>query len=304
MSTEIIEDTKQAQDILLKAVVTTTDQGIFEAVISTEALDRENDRVSADGMVKALSKWPRPIPLIWEHGTAPKDIFGVIDPTTVKNVGGEVHAGGQVDLESKMGVEAWRSFKSKSLGFSFHYLTLSATKNAEGGQDIAEFDVFEITATRMPMNNGTYVVSTKSADPASEADLRKQADAVVRKQVEDQLPDTSDVEPAPGPIDELRAQIADVATAVKALTDRLDEQQEAAEVEAEKKKAELARTARPVDELRQRSDQTALALATDGASLRKSKPAKQDPPSEPLDEATLKRESRDVMLALLMEASR
>lgn len=304
--TEIIKDTEQHEEILLKAVVTTTDQGLFEAVISTEAVDREKDVVAADAMVKALSKWNRPIPLAWNHSTNAEDIFGTIDPASVKNVNGEVVAAGQVDFESDVGREAWRSFKSRSIGFSFGYLIPEggSTKRQGGGRHITELDVFEVTATPTPMNNGTRVLGTKNTEPATEADLRKQAAAVVRKQVEDQLPDTSDVEAAPAPIDELRAQIADVATAVKALTDRLDEQQEAAEVEAEKKKAELARTANPVDELRQRSDQTALALATDGASLRKSKPAKQDPPPEPPDEATLKRESRQVMLALLTEASR
>jgi hypothetical protein len=173
----LIGDTMQ--HFTLKAAITpTTDQGTFTAVISTEALDRENDRVSAAGMVRALSKWPRPIPLTWEHGTEPKDIIGMVYPDTVKNVGGEAVAQGKVDLESRHGADAWRAFQAKSLGFSFHYLTLAATKNAEGGQDIAEFDVFEITATRMPMNNRTRVLGTKAADnggePLSRTEVERQ----------------------------------------------------------------------------------------------------------------------------------
>jgi len=265
--TEIIEGTQEAQDIRLKAVVTATDQGIFEAVISTEAMDRENDRVSAAGMVKALSKWPRMIPLTWEHGEEPKDIIGVIDPTTAEAVNGEVKASGKIDLESRLGGDAWRAFKAKSIAFSFHFMYVpgqGAVKNAQGGMDIMEFDVFEITSTRMPMNNGTRVISAKSAEALADH------------------------------LDDFVAALAEVSAGLKALTDRFDEQQKAAEVEVE-----LTRTAHAVDELKQRSDQTILALATDGASLRKSTPATPEPPPEPPNEAALKRQSREVMLALL-----
>jgi hypothetical protein len=87
-------DAKRREHITLKAVTTTTDQGVFEAVISTEGIDREKDVVSADGMVAALSKWNRPIPLAWNHRTDAADIFGTMDPASAKNVSGEVVATG------------------------------------------------------------------------------------------------------------------------------------------------------------------------------------------------------------------
>ena len=81
------------QRMMLKAAVdTVTDQGLFSAVISTETIDREKDIVSADAMVSALGAWPRPIPLAWEHSTKAEDIFGHIEPMTVRNVDGEVVA--------------------------------------------------------------------------------------------------------------------------------------------------------------------------------------------------------------------
>jgi HK97 family phage prohead protease len=159
-----ITEGAEVEHLTLKAVTTTTDQGTFQAVISTEAVDREKDIVSATGMVNALRKWNRPIPLAWNHSTSAEDIFGHIDPQTVQAVNGEVIADGQVHLDSNVGREAWRSFKARSIGFSFGYLILEASKRAGGGRHILELDVFEVTATPTPMNNNTRVLGTKALD--------------------------------------------------------------------------------------------------------------------------------------------
>jgi HK97 family phage prohead protease len=154
------------QHLTLKAVTTVvTDQGVFEAVISSESVDREKDVVVADAMVTALRKWNRPIPLAWNHSTKPEGILGHIEPMTVRNVDGEVVAGGQVDLETKVGQDAWRQFKSRSIGFSFAYMIPDGgyTDRDGGGKHITELDVFEVTATPTPMNNDTRVLSTKAA---------------------------------------------------------------------------------------------------------------------------------------------
>ena len=75
--------------MIMKAATTaTTDQGVFEAVISTETIDRENDIVSADAMVAALHKWNRPIPLSWNHGLKAKDIFGHVDAQSARTPAG------------------------------------------------------------------------------------------------------------------------------------------------------------------------------------------------------------------------
>lgn len=157
-------DTARRAHMTLKAVTTTTDQGLFESVISTESVDREKDIVSAAGMVAALQKWNRPIPLSWNHSTKAEDIFGNVDSQTARAVAREVVVNGQVDLGSAVGAEAWRSFKSRSVGFSFGYLILASTKRAGGGRHISELDIFEITATPTPMNNDTRVLSTKGVE--------------------------------------------------------------------------------------------------------------------------------------------
>jgi uncharacterized protein len=153
------------QRLAVKAITSTvTDEGVFEAVISTGSVDRERDVVAPVAMVRALRKWNRPIPLAWNHSTKAEDIFGHVDPSTVREIAGEVVVGGEVDLESKVGQEAWRSFKRRTVGFSFGYLIPGdGAKELEGGgRYITELDVFEITATPTPMNNDTRVVSTKA----------------------------------------------------------------------------------------------------------------------------------------------
>lgn len=167
------------ETIHLKATATqVTDQGVFEAVISTMDSDRELDIVVPEAMVTALKKWNRPIPLAWEHSTDPDDIFGTIEPMTARVAdGSKVVAQGQVDLDSRVGQAAWRAFKARSIGFSFGYLIPEGGMQPRkgGGRHITELDVFEITATRTPMNNDTEVLSTKSAE-----ELREEADRVER----------------------------------------------------------------------------------------------------------------------------
>jgi HK97 family phage prohead protease len=160
------------EHLTLKAVTTqVTDQGVFEAVISTATIDREKDIVEPSAMVEALKKWNRPIPLAWNHSTDPEDIIGSVEPMTVREVDREVVVGGTVDLESKKGSEAWRSFKSGTVGFSYGYLIPEGGAKARegGGKHIHELDVFEITATPTPMNNDTRVLAVKAMEDRVDA---------------------------------------------------------------------------------------------------------------------------------------
>jgi HK97 family phage prohead protease len=158
------------QHMTLKAVTTTTtDQGLFEAVISTESIDRENDVVVPAAMVDALQAWTltgKKIPLHWNHSPDPEDIVGHVDPETVEAVAGEVHASGWVDQDTDRGRHVWRLAKSGTLGFSFGYLIPDggAVKRADGVREIRKLDVFEITATAAPMNPQTRVLSTKALE--------------------------------------------------------------------------------------------------------------------------------------------
>src|SRR6185295_14730320 len=137
------------EHLMLKAATSVvTDEGVFTAVISTAAIDREKDIVEPAALVKALKKWNRPIPLQWNHSTAPEDLIGTIEPMTAREQGSEVIVQGTVDLQSKRGSEAWRQFKSGTIGFSYGYMIPDggSTDRKGGGKHITALDVFEITA--------------------------------------------------------------------------------------------------------------------------------------------------------------
>jgi HK97 family phage prohead protease len=157
------------QHLLLKASVVLADRGVFEAVISTEAVDRERDVVLADAMVEALQAWTstgKLIPLLWSHSSKAEDSIGHVNPESAKAIDGEVHVTGWIDQATPRGKEAWRLVKSGVLGFSFGYLIPDggATRRADGTREIRELDVFEISACSTPMNGDTRVTAWKSAD--------------------------------------------------------------------------------------------------------------------------------------------
>lgn len=52
--------------------------------------------------------------------------------------------------------------KSGTLGFSFGYMVIDAVKRSDGKREIRALDVFEVSATTVPMNAGTRVLSTKA----------------------------------------------------------------------------------------------------------------------------------------------
>lgn len=165
-------ETKQRGHFTLKAATeVVTDEGVFEAVISTASIDREKDIVEPAALVTALKKWNRPIPLAWNHSTKAEDLIGSIEPMTAREQDHEVIVQGTVDLESERGQEAWRSFKSGTIGFSYGYMILDdGAKDREGGgKHITALDVFEVTATPTPMNNDTRVLAVKAMEDRVEA---------------------------------------------------------------------------------------------------------------------------------------
>jgi HK97 family phage prohead protease len=161
-----------------------TDQGIFEALVSTPAEDRERDMVETGAFKTTIAAWQasgKMIPLAWDHGTDPESIVGSIDPDQMREEAGKglIH-GGQVDLETDRGRQVWRLLKSGSLGFSFAYLITDSVDRPGGGREIRSLDLFEVSATTAPMNSGTRVLSTKAVDERAEA-IRQEAYEVTLK---------------------------------------------------------------------------------------------------------------------------
>lgn len=175
------QEGKEMQHLLLKATATTTDEGVFTAVISTATIDREKDVVEAEAMVNALQKWSgvgKRVPLAWNHSGEAADQIGYVLPESARAVEGEVWVEGWIDQETEVGAHAWRQVKSGTLGFSFGYLILKAADLDGGGRHITELDVFEVTATPTPMNNDTRVTGWKSLTPV---ELAGQIRAISRK---------------------------------------------------------------------------------------------------------------------------
>lgn len=69
-----------------------------------------------------------------------------------------------MDLDTDRGRQVWRLMKRRSIGFSFAYMIIDAVKRADGVREIRKLDVFALTATPTPMNNGTRVLATKALD--------------------------------------------------------------------------------------------------------------------------------------------
>lgn len=255
----------QRAHITLKAVTTVgADEGVFEAVISTESVDREKDIVAVNAMVKALTKWGdigKLIPLAWMHSSAAEDQIGHVKPDSVKAVAGEVVAAGWIDQSTDRGQHAWRLVKSGTLGFSFGYLTLAATKRKGGGNHITELDVFEVSATPTPINGDTRVLGWKSDDAPAFA---------------------------------LDTELQEVKARLDTLEKALEDQKKTVEETAKETKS------RAVDPLRQQADALALEVASDGMNLRPL-PERPEPAPEPelIELKDLRERSRDLMLQVL-----
>lgn len=140
------------------------------------------------------------------------------------------------------------------------------------------------------------VLKESMVERPSEDDLRRQSDQVKRDLVREEIPAVPPSAAAPDPLLE----------AVRGLADRMDalgERFDAQRKEFEQHKASVDMAKDPVgdraeDLLRKRSLQTVLDIQSDGVSTRKPPKVKAGPIVE-IDEADLRKRSREQMLALL-----
>jgi HK97 family phage prohead protease len=212
------------EHLLLKAATTATDEGTFEAVISTASVDRDGDIVEPTAIAKALSKWAalgKLMPLAYSHrdpATGQAVVVGHIVPDSVRVEGKEVISKGWVDQATERGAETWRLVKSGTLSFSYGYLIPKggATKRLgkNTGLHITEIDLYEVSVVPVgPANNDTRVLSFKAMGPDRVAErVRAMADELAS----DDPPDPKDM------ADRMRAMAADLAAASKS-AETLDE---------------------------------------------------------------------------------
>jgi len=149
-----------------KATATpTTDLGEFTALVAVFGnTDRGGDRIQPGAFAKSISEWRevgRRVPLHYEHD--PHVIIGDIDADQMWESDEGLEVSGRIDLDDKLGRRVWKSLKRGRIAFSFGYLTVKSRERENGGTDLLELDVFEVSTTSQPMNNRTGVLSVKGA---------------------------------------------------------------------------------------------------------------------------------------------
>jgi HK97 family phage prohead protease len=150
-----------------KATATNVDQdlGEFTAVVATYDRDREGDEIQPGAFAESIWQWRsvgRRLPLHWNHDS--DLIVGDINPAEMwEDDDAGLEVSGRVDLDDELGRKVWKQLKANRLGFSFGYLATKTRERRDGGRDLLEIDVFEISATPSPMNNMTRVLATKAA---------------------------------------------------------------------------------------------------------------------------------------------
>ena len=279
--------------ITFKAVTTvSTDEGVFEAVISTATIDRELDIVEPQAMVDALQKWVplgKKVPLRWNHGTRPEHVIGHIDPNSATIANNEVTVTGWVDQEAQLGGDAWRLVKSGTLGFSFGYMVTEGTKRLGGGTHITAMDVFEVTATPGPMNADTRVLAWKS-DEEQREDAKRVAHAV-----EDSLLPAGEPEPPPPAEVDVPKELQEVKAMLAEMGDQI------ADLKKKVEETDQETKSRSVDPLQDNAMQTALGVLSGGAKA--PKVTKEEPKPQPDQEPEeLFKSSHDLMVRVLSGA--
>ena len=185
-----------------------------------------------------------------------------------------------------MGAEAWRSFKNRSVGFSFGYLVPQggSAKRAGGGRSITSLDIFEVTATPAPMNNDTRVLSTKATTEPEEPDAEPDA--------EDEDPSATSGE-AEKSLAEHVAELAELVAEMKTLIQPYA-------VRAADETDQGTTRSRSMDPLRVKTDALALEVLSGGESLNQP-PARNDAPKpEPqLSADELRERTRELYLSVL-----
>ena len=154
------------QHLEAKATATpTTDLGEFEALAATFDRDREGDLISPGAFQKSIAEWQsvgRLVPLHWSH--VADDIVGHVDPASMRETAAGLEVAGRVDLDTDRGRSVWRLIKANTVGLSFGYLATKSRQRRDGGRDLFEIDVFEVSVTPAPMNNRTRVLATKALE--------------------------------------------------------------------------------------------------------------------------------------------
>ena len=154
------------QHVQLKATTTATDQdlGTFEAIVSAWDADREGDVIDRRAFDKTIAAWRasgKSLPLLFEHSAI---VVGAVDPDSIHPTDAGLVVAGEVDRDTDEGRQVWRTIKSGTAGFSIGFM--SESRPREGGRELVEIDLLEVSVTSTPMHPSTRALSWKSAGGA------------------------------------------------------------------------------------------------------------------------------------------
>jgi HK97 family phage prohead protease len=160
------------QHLTLKATTTATDQelGQFSAVVAAWSEDREHDTIDPhafDATIKAWVESGKQLPLLHEHSTV---AIGTLDPASMKPTDQGLLASGQVDRETREGLQTWKMIKSGNASFSIGFMATKSSDRPDGGRHIEEIDLLEVSAVSTPMHPATRATSWKSTGNGAFAD--------------------------------------------------------------------------------------------------------------------------------------
>lgn len=260
------------------------ESGQFTALVSTFGnVDKVGDRIVRGAYSKTLERYRKsgnPIPIVFAHDWSnPWAHIGYADAKDVTETERGLLVKGHLDIgDNEVAKQVWRLMKRGTLKeFSIGYSVPPGGERRakDGANEITEIDLAECGPCLKGIDPNTELHTVKAAVMAA-------GDG------------SADVGTRPGGDDgdqelhQLKAQVAELAARVE----ELEEKAEVASKEPEQ--------VREVDPLLEQSRQAVLEIQSDGASLRKSpEPAEPEPEPEPIDEAELRRRSRDAMFEVL-----
>lgn len=270
---------------------TTTEAGEFTALAATYSIDRVNDQIQPGAFAKSIGQWQssgKQIPLHWDHQGSADSIIGSVDPMAMREVKEGLFVVGRLDIESSdVAKEAWRSVKNNAVALSFGYLATKQRKRRDGVNELLEIDLYEISIVPAPANPDTKFLSYKSVEATLEAESKQ-----MMRVVED--PDACSAD-EPWAVMEGDEAMSCHMTEAEARA-RMGEMKSAVE-EGRDEEPEKAKSA-PQDPLRKRSDEVALALASEGLPPGRYQEPEPEPEPVPLDERELRRRFDEARLRI------
>jgi HK97 family phage prohead protease len=129
------------------------------------------------------------VPLHWDHQqSSPDAIVGYVNPFAMRESKQGLVVAGKVDLDTERGQQVWRLMRANSVGFSFGFLMGDAHTRSDGVREIRSVDVFEVSVTARPANDGTRVLGLKSISPSEELRRRCVAAGVLPGSIDTEQP--------------------------------------------------------------------------------------------------------------------